>query len=349
MTTPTILTSEESPIVGDLHVPEIRETGDDSFYLIKLPDEASLDQKLVLAQQAIHFVSKLRDFVLRNSRPNDWMLQNGNPYFCEAGCNRFAGPFGIYEKELTSFSIDANGQKRELSEKNMFEGDIRFFFFSGVIGSKLLGFDMHIDGGTSLEDGFKSKTDLLFYYQKAKANFRGRAIRKITGLENLTVDDLEKAGIKLSEVKQVNRVSTPKADTEQAKKLWDMLLKLNDGDQIKAEDALLKTTTSEKYAGKRRPSQLTEKQMEWILPKVEKEYNAKFGNGTEVNSSPSDNVTKMFLANLDAMTKAISKEDYQKFLQQEKVTDVSLLDPSARGVFLLRLKKYIDTIKNSHK
>ena len=347
--TTTKLSPAEQPELENVHVSEIRDVDEGICYLINVPDGATAEERLKFSQDAITFVNKLRDFVLRNSRPNDWILQNGNPYFCASGCNRFAGPFGIYEKELTSFSIDANGQKRELSERNMFEGDIRFFFFSGVIGSKLLGFDMHIDGGTSLEDGFKSKTDLLFYYQKAKANWRGRAIRMITGLENLTIDDLDKAGIKLSEVKQVNRVSTPKADTEQVKKLWDMLLKLNDGDQIKAEDALLKTTTSEKYAGKRRPSQLTEKQMEWILPKVEKEYNAKFGNGTEVNSSPSDNVTKMFLANLDAMTKAISKEDYQKFLQQEKVTDVSLLDPSARGVFLLRLKKYIDTIKNSHK
>ena len=347
--TTTKLSPAEQPELENVHVSEIRDVDEGICYLINVPDGATAEERLKFSQDAITFVNKLRDFVLRNSRPNDWILQNGNPYFCASGCNRFAGPFGIYEKELTSFSIDANGQKSELSERNMFEGDIRFFFFSGVIGSKLLGFDMHIDGGTSLEDGFKSKTDLLFYYQKAKANWRGRAIRMITGLENLTIDDLDKAGIKLSEVKQVNRVSTPKADTEQVKKLWDMLLKLNDGDQIKAEDALLKTTTNEKYVGKRRPSQLTEKQMEWILPKVEKEYNAKFGNGTEVNSSPSDNVTKMFLANLDAMTKAISKEDYQKFLQQEKVTDVSLLDPSARGVFLLRLKKYIDTIKNSHK
>ena len=191
--------------VEELDMPPVQEDQHEEFSILKIEGEKDLKAALERMDAALSYIDQVRNFVMKRTKPNDWTDQSGNPYFGESGCNRFMAPFQFFEKDIDSWTVDAQGIKRGFNEKNVFEGEIRLIMFRGVIGSKLLGIEASFEGGSRLDDGFKSKDDILFYSMKAKANWRGRGFRKVLGMENLTWADLAAAGIKQADVKKVER------------------------------------------------------------------------------------------------------------------------------------------------
>lgn len=319
----------------------------EEFEFTKFPEnQAELDKALTKVDMRLKYVDAISAFLLKRTKPNDWLDQNGNPYFCEAGCNRMMAPFGIYEKDLTVFSIDSEGNKREISDKNMFAGDIRFFLFRGIIGSKLLGIESTFEGGAKLDDGFKGKEDSLFYLLKGKANWRGRGVRKLLGMENRTWDELEANGIKRDGIKAVTRTTTEKASSEDADKLWEKLLEMAGGDPIKAEDILEKTTKSDdgKYKGKRRPSQLSAASMKFVMSKLgisPKPTNGN-GNGSEKHDPGYDS----YVASVtDILNKNKGVINLESFLKEQGVRDWMNIEPNLRIDFFNKLQRHIEKVK----
>jgi hypothetical protein len=319
---------------------EVIETPEENFSLLTMGDEKQLATALTQIENAFKFLDKVRDFVLQRSRPNDWTNQNGNPYLGESGTNRFWGPFKIYEKNIKAVSIDKNGQQKEDTNPGFFNTEVKLFMISGIIGSELLNVEGTFEGGSILEDGFRSKDDVLFYFKKAKANWRGRALRKLLGLENLTWEDLKKVGITEDNVRKVERLSTLKAETEESKELWNYLLELNEGDAKKAEDYLFNFTTSEKYQGKRKPSQLTAAQMKWVLPKIKSDWAKKFPDKAKTSSNQSHTDSHdSFASSIAALRPKVTDEKYAELLQSFNTDDPLKLTNGNRNKFLIELGK----------
>jgi hypothetical protein len=313
------------------------ETEDRGFQLLKIGTPQEFEAALAKVENALKLIDKLRGFCIARTRANDWLNQSGNPYLTESGTNRFAAPFQIYEEEVTAWSVDDQGIKRDIGEKQMFQGNIRFFFFRGIIGSKVLGIEASFEGGSSLEEGFQDKDDLLFYFQKAKANWRGRGFRKLLGLETVTWDEILKlANIKQSDIRSVDRISTAKAETDEMKKCWDLLLELGDGDAKKAEDILFTITDSEKFPGKKRPSQLSAKQMAWVLPKVEREHKLRFGQKEQVDETTEKD---QFLAYVNAVTPKLDEPMLKSLLKQVGAARIETVPSEKRQEFYKEYKR----------
>jgi hypothetical protein len=336
-------TKDVEDVASQLVIKEEVEVG--GWLVTGLKDDKELEKLVSEADRRLRFVDSMRDLIAKRTKVNDWLNQNGNPYLTEAGLSRFRAAFGIYEKDVTSYTIDAEGNKKSISEVNVFSGDIRFIMFTGIVGSKLLGVDYSYEGGSRLEDGFKNKDDILFYMQKAKANWNGRALRKLLGMENFSWEELEKYGIKKDMVRTIERISTQKVDTEKAKELHNLLLELNEGDVKKAEDYLESLTKSDKYAGKRRASQLSEAQINWILPKIKNELNKKFPD-KKVDKSVDDVVSgnaseQKFLDTVKLLVEDIKEEDFLSFLYENNINDWTKLTGQPRNKFIIELKKYV--------
>jgi hypothetical protein len=328
----------------------------ESFSLVKFASKESLAKALASAENAFLYLDKMREFVMSRTKPNDFTNQSGNPYFGEAGCNRFMAPFKIYEKNVKAWTIDENGVKREMADKNIFEGQIRIIFFSGIIGSDLLGVEASFEGGSRLDDTFRSKDDILFYFQKAKANWRGRGFRKLLGMENLTWADLAKVNIKPEDVKSIDRVTTEKADSKDVKELWGKLLEACGGSVKVAEDTLQEFTAFKDYRGQRKAGSLSEKQFNIVKPKIEKLYAEKFPEKAKTQESKSAeehpqpeqgagtadvHADDKFLQSITAKrAQGVSDEDYAKAIKQYGgIDDEPLTIPIAnRNKFLISLK-----------
>lgn len=338
----------QSPTVDvdnlDLPVP-IQEDEHEEFSVLKIGSERDLKAALDRMDSALTYIDQVRSFVIKRTKPNDWTDQSGKPYFGEAGCNRFMAPFQMNERDVESWTIDDQGIKRGFGEKNVFEGNILFIMFRGIIGSKLLGIEASFEGGSKLDDGFKSKDDILFYSMKAKANWRGRGFRKILGMENLTWEDLAAGGVKRDQVAKIDRQTTAKADSKTAAEVWEMLLELNEGDPNKAEDYLFKMTDQPpKFPGKRRPAHCSEKALAWIGAKIRSEYHAKFpdkkpaagatpGDGNGGAHPPDD----AFRSSIENLQKLVSKDDYLAVLKEFGVGDAVEVSAAKRNAFLTTL------------
>lgn len=323
------------------------------FDLIKIPNDEELTKAIENMKRALTYIEFVQNAVIARSKPGDWVLRDGKPYFTEAGCNRFRGPFRIYfKKDLQSWTIDAQGNRREISDRNVYEGDVRFIFFAGTAGSALLGSEGYFVGGARLpepgEKGFWDKGDILNYTKKARANYDGLVIRKITGMENLTLEDLKAQGVDVSKIEKVEYVKTEKADSGEAQELWNWILDLNDGDVKRAEDYLFKLTDNpeKKFKGKARPSQLSAGQMKWIRPKVHDEWKKKFPEKAKETKAPESNAAASqtndgFLKSVQVLRPKISDDDYAEILNSFGVMKPEEVQAEKHNDFLRSMSKKV--------
>lgn len=323
----------ELPALGEEH---------ERFSITKIPTDEALKQAFAAVDNSLKYIDKVRELVLIRTKPNDWTNQSGNPYLGEAGLQRFRAVFQIFERDVVGYTIDAQGRRRKFTEEKAFDGDIKFIIYEGTMGSTLLGVEATIEGGSALEDKFRTKDDVLFYSKKAKANWVGRGLRKLLGLDNLTWDDLAKVNITKENVKAVERSTTDRPESDDMKKLWQYLLDLNEGNTTKAEDYLEKLTTSEQYKGKRRPSRLTDGQMKWIFPKVKTEHKTKFPEKhvDEKNGTPA--TSSKFLDSVKLFADKLGEAEFKSFLYEKGLDDVSKVPQSEQNKLLVELKKRVE-------
>lgn len=167
-----------------------------------------IDTKLANVDKAFELVGKLRKFALKHLSANSVTNENGKPYIMENGVNVFDAPFAIYEKDVEGFVVKEGGQQVSLSDPSAFKGEIISIIYKGIVGSKTLGIEFSFEGGvymTEKEKKFHAKEDFLFFSKKAKANWRGRARRKLLGLDNVDWTELADYGITPDKCASVTR------------------------------------------------------------------------------------------------------------------------------------------------
>lgn len=175
--------------------------------VVSIPS-GSLDEKLANVEKAFELITKLRKFALTHLSANCVVNQEGNPYIMENGVNPFTGPFGIYEKNITGSVVKDNGTQMSLEDTDAFRGELKAIIYKGIVGSKVTGVELSFEGGVYMsetEEKFHNKEDFLWFCKKAKANWRGRAIRKLLGLDNVSWEELAQVGIKQSDCTSVTR------------------------------------------------------------------------------------------------------------------------------------------------
>lgn len=186
-----------------------------------------IDKKLANVDKVFELLGKLRRFALKHLSPKSITNENGNPYITESGVNVFDSPFGIYEKDVSGVVVTSSGVQVSIDDQNAFANDIDCIIYKGIVGSKTLGIEASFEGGTYFADTeagqkdrkFHDKEDYLFFSKKAKANWRGRARRKLLGLDNITWDELKEYGITPDNCTSVSRKSTQaQVSPEQADK-----------------------------------------------------------------------------------------------------------------------------------
>lgn len=337
----------------------------EAFALIRIGTRDELDKALVAVEARLEFVDKLRTFTLRRTRATDWSIQSDarkgtkRTYLGESGVQRFRAAFGMYEgkmqsdgstiSDLSSYTVDSAGARRDRTSAKFFEPPISFIWFEGTVGSKLLNVEAWFQGAVKVEEGFWSKDDIHNFYKKAQANFIGRAFRKLLGLENISLDELKTAGINIDDIPSIDRVTTEKAASADAVELHKMLLALNEGNPKKAEDYLFAMTNSDKYKGKRTASSLTDNQMKWILPKVRSEHDAKFPEkaaertaavaeqSTQTSAQSSSESNTKFQQSVAGVAKTITEADYAAVCAEYAIQDIAEIAVDKRNAFLLSL------------
>lgn len=184
-----------------------------------------IDKKLANVDKVFELLGKLRRFALKHLSPKSVTNEGGNPYITESGVNVFDSPFGIYEKDVSGIVVKENGVQVPIEDSDAFSGVIECIIYKGIVGSKTLGIEASFEGGTYFGDTdagqkdrkFHDKEDYLFFSKKAKANWRGRARRKLLGLDNITWEELKQYNITPDNCTAVNRKSgtaTPKTAEE---------------------------------------------------------------------------------------------------------------------------------------
>jgi hypothetical protein len=189
----------------------------------------------------------------------------GNPFIDDDGCQKIARVAGI------SFSTPMVESRYEDGEDGQQEYVVEVSGEASILGQSL--FDI---GACTSADGFISKRSNISHQQmkievkkKAYANWRGRCVRALLGLKELTWTELESAGFSkdgASKVEYKKGKSSGKSEDgdDTRKKLGDMILNAVDGNKTAAGDVLFFLTNSDKYKGKNSVSDLTDKQAGFI-------------------------------------------------------------------------------------
>ena len=238
--------------------------------------EKTMESIIDSAEKNVALYKKMVDIAIRLTNPRDWVDQGGSPYLMGSGAEKIKNPFGVHISGVTS--------KKDVSTDDL--GDYYLYTFQGTASV----------GGVSIECiGTCSSRDQFFAYQHgelkpdsqidegnvkkaAYTNFTTNAITRLLGLRNLTWAQIETAGIKKADVGKVEyrKNSLPE---EKLKPLREMILKIVDNDNAKAQDLLEKYTSFQKgnetVKGKRKLEDISEGQYPVVLEKAKKELEAK--------------------------------------------------------------------------
>jgi hypothetical protein len=270
-----------------------------SSQLISFP-EGDIDTKLANVDKAFELIEKLRTYALKHLSANTIVNQEGNPYIQENGVIVFDAPFGIFERDVTGIVVKENGAQVPLQHADAFKGTIKAIMYSGIVGSKTLGIEFSFEGGVFIDEAenkFHTKEDFLWFSKKAKANWRGRARRKLLGLDNVTWEELEKHGIKKDDCSSVKRKSSKTApqtqdevnkENEMRSKIRSWISEVYGGDK-EACMKQLKDLTEFKgrdgamVAGVDDPKNLTGKRLSVTYGKTKTWYEEQMGGGTKID------------------------------------------------------------------
>lgn len=199
----------------------------------------AIEDLISVAQKRLGTVPQLVELSLKVTNYRDWTLQDGSPYLGHSGAEKVARLFGV---KISNVAVT-----KELTEDT--EGK---FYIYIVTGKCALPGDMdsiEAIGTCSQRDSFFSKSggkrkdsnqiDETNIMKAAYSNFVVNGITHLLGLRNLTIEQLEEAGVDLSKVLQVGfKKDTQKIDKtlkEDSKKLRkridDMATQMAGGDE----------------------------------------------------------------------------------------------------------------------
>lgn len=226
-----------------------KENGD--FSLLHVP-EADLAIAVKRAEQNVELYNKIKMVSLKVTKPSDWVLQGGKvPYLMERGAQNIANMWGV--------NITTDEPKFHWIDDE--KGKYYMYTVHGRAHARQLGRVIEDEGiCTSRDkffgrtsDGFKelSEVDMPNVRRKAMTNLYNRLIKRVTGLINVTMDDLTGAGFDVAKIGKIlygegTKGGAPKVSNESMTmrdKLWAMCLEMAAGDFEEAK-AILKLHSS---------------------------------------------------------------------------------------------------------
>lgn len=163
------------------------------------------------AELMVDGVKKIKAISAKVTNPNDWTIQNGNPYLQNTGCMKIAQLWGV--NFLDRKFVPEGGELRE-DEKGSYylftvEGRAEF---KGRIVEDVGTCSTRDDFfGTRKEAGIKAykplgEVDIENIKKKAVTNLQGRLLKKILGL-SYTMEELNAAGVILERSTQIKYAS----------------------------------------------------------------------------------------------------------------------------------------------
>jgi len=248
-------------------------------------------------------LDKIRNMTLKRIAKNNIINIDNKPYIMESAINLFLAPYGIYEKNIECYLINSKNEKINIKTENAFKEKIKGIYITGIIGSKLLKIETYIEGGIYITDKdaiFHNIDDIIFWIKKARANWRGRSIKKLLALDNIGWDDLASVGIKKEDVKvveykkkkniqqdgnqDVNNVNNDLNNNIQEikEKLKKMLRELYNNDINKINQTLINLTTYKdengtEIKGDYNINNYSEKKLRYVYSQIKKFYENKRG------------------------------------------------------------------------
>ena len=231
-----------------------------------------LEEQVVLYKRAKHAILKITD-------AGDWLDISGNPYLTDSGVHKVASisgvDFGIPETtpiegkddrgKWARFKTELSGiwtwSGRRIGEIGMSSTRDDFF-------AKAKGNDVPFD-----------RIDLSSVEKKSVTNAQHRVLTKLLGLGGVSWEQLQDVGIERGKGSVRSKGQERKQEgvggwTEEKNRLWGLILEIAHGDEKAAAERLLAATKSKKggYKGTNDPKQLSDKQVQWLVPRIEEEW-----------------------------------------------------------------------------
>lgn len=133
---------------------------------------------------------------IQRTNPKDWVKMGDSYYLQATGAQKIRPIWGIYYRN------------REIVRESNDDGSYSYIV-TGEVGSKVLDqlygeVTITIDGGRSSNDKFFASSgrvpDPMDIRKAALANWEARAVTALLGLKNMSAEDLQKNGIKVTQV-----------------------------------------------------------------------------------------------------------------------------------------------------
>jgi len=211
----------------------------------------STDAAIVAAEKQVEKFKKITLISLKMTTYRDWINEGNSPYLIESGASKIAKLWGV------DFSI--NKVEREFLDDDL--GKYYSYTASGRAYSKVLKCAVEDIGTCSQRDKFfafangkwklPSETDETNIKKAAVTNLYNRLLKRLCGLNNLTYEQLDEAGINVSKIQKVeyskgskkSDATLSKNDIDTRKKLWNICINMSAGEEEEAKFLLKRFTT----------------------------------------------------------------------------------------------------------
>lgn len=228
-------------------------------------------------EKQVDLVKRMRLSVCKLTEPTHWMDFGGKPYLLSGGIHTIASTIGV---EFGRPEVRREDGDDERGKWTRFQVNLR---------GTWRGREIHeVGGASSRDDLYKNKPlgEILGDLEKkAITNAQHRVLDKITGIGGVTWDLLAKIGISKGgsggsiRYRGSERKMTTGAGawTPEKQKLWGYLIEVCGGEDAAAEELFRLTNNPAKgFAGVKDAAMLSQRQVEWIAPRVEAEWKKLF-------------------------------------------------------------------------
>lgn len=257
----------------------------------------SLEKSVQMADRYFSLLDRIKKRAISLTNRNDWIDQAGNPYLEISGATKIAMGFGLnvtsqeYDKEQIK---DDRGEYVIYTVRGIMEWNGRTIQQIGTASSR----DDFFAKGKN-EAGEKillplAEIDLTDIKKKAFTNFENRGIKDLLGLSFTweEVEHISEGKIKKEMCQKFSYTAGGKGGKQESAQAGDkrselrkIILDMNYGDETKAKEALIamtawKNNEDKEIPGKSNVMDLSEKQINFLLPKMKESY-AAFQKQTE--------------------------------------------------------------------
>lgn len=228
------------------------------------------------AEARAEMIGKIIPSLVKACHKRNIIDMGGNPYIDDDGCQKIARTIGIsYSQPAVDGYYDTDEKTKEKVWVVEVSGEASAF-----------GQSLHEVGACTSSDQFLARRDLpmiqlkIEVKKKAYANWRGRCVRGLLGLKELTWEELEKYGFTRDgansvDFKKGGKGGRTKSGENTQEAVRDAIMKAVDGNEGAAKELLERATEfpgkdGDTVPGKRNVKELSEKRLSILASKIKK-------------------------------------------------------------------------------